>query len=544
MPTAAPTSGPSHAHTDAGPGVESGAETRSDSSSGDPGRWLYSFVAALAGRPRSITGDGVRETLAAVRAALGTLPPEVETRTVEVPSGTPVLDWTVPQEWNARSATLTGPDGRIVADYADDPLHLLGYSVPTRARLPLAELRPHLFSLPDRPDWIPYRTSYYNENWGFCLPDRLLSGLPDGDYEVSIDTSLTDGSLTYLEIILPGSGPDEFLITTHTCHPAMANDNGSGIALAALLTRELAARARRHTFRILFIPGTIGSITWLAGHADVVGRLAGGLVLTGLGDPSVPTYKRSRRGDAPIDVAMARALAETDREHRIVEFSPYGYDERQFCSPGYNLGVGRFGRGQHGEYPEYHTSADNLDFVRPEHLAESHRIVRRAIEICEDNRTWRNTSPYGEPQLGRRGLYRAIGATMNRQAIEMGLLWVLNLADGTNSLLDMADRSGLPFDSLARAADALAGVGLLVDTATEREPAEREPGHGFGAAGTNAAATTTVATDTAATDAAGTDTAGTDTAGTDTAGTDAAARDAAVRATEAVGRTGPDGSRR
>jgi len=452
------------------------------------GAWLYDFVASLAGRPRSITGDGLRETLATVRAAL---PAGLDARTVEVPSGTPVLDWTVPKEWNARAARLTGPDGTVVADYADNPLHLLGYSVPRQARMSLAELRPHLLSMPDRPDWIPYRTSYYNENWGFCLPDRTLAALPDGEYDVAIDTSLADGSLTYLEVAVPGTeragttgagaagDPGELLVTTHTCHPAMANDNGSGLAVATLLARHLAAHPLRRTVRFLFIPGTIGSITWLALNADTVGRLAGGLVLTGLGDTSIPTYKRSRRGDAPVDRAMAAALAEAGVEHRIVEFSPYGYDERQFCSPGYNLGIGRFGRGQHGEYPEYHTSADNLEFVRPESLAESYRLALRAIEIVDTDRTWRGTSPYGEPQLGRRGLYRAIGATMNRQAIEMGLLWVLNLADGSHSLLDMAERSGLPFASLAQAADALAGVGLLVEDgrlAEDGQPAEQRPG--------------------------------------------------------------------
>jgi aminopeptidase-like protein len=284
-----------------------------------------------------------------------------------------------------------------------------------------------------------------------------------------VDTTLTEGSLTYGEIVLPGDGDHgdgerEILVTTHTCHPAMANDNGSGIAVAALLARSLAERAsRRFTHRILFIPGTIGSITWLARNRDAVGRIRAGLVLTGLGDAGQPTYKRSRRGDAGVDRAAATALAETGRSHRIVDFSPYGYDERQFCSPGFDLPVGRFGRSQHGEYPEYHTSADDVDFVTPEALADSYEIVLRILDLCERDRTWRNTSPYGEPQLGRRGLYRSIGAAMNRQAVEMGLLWVLNLADGGHSLLDMAARSGLPFDSVAAAADALAGVGLLAD---------------------------------------------------------------------------------
>ncbi|WP_225438040.1 DUF4910 domain-containing protein [Candidatus Frankia nodulisporulans] len=426
----------------------------------DTGAWLHALVAELLPPMRSITGAGVRATLRTVARALG---PEIPLTVHEMSSGTQVLDWSVPREWNVGSARLIGPDGRTVVDVADNPLHLLGYSTPMRARMGLDELRPHLFSMPDRPDWVPYRTSYYNENWGFCLTDRQLTALPDGEYEVEIDTTLTEGSLTYGEIVLPGETTDEFLITTHTCHPAMANDNCSGIATATLLARELAAAPRRHTFRLLFIPGTIGSITWLAGNRDIVGRIRHGLVLTGLGDRSDPTYKRSRRGDAAVDRAAAMALAESGQPHRIVDFSPYGYDERQFCSPGFDLPVGRFGRGQHGEYPQYHTSADDLDFVTPGSLTDSHALLRRIITICDQNRTWRNTAPYGEPQLGRRGLYRAIGATMNRQAVEMALLWVLNLADGSRSLLDIAERAGLPFDTIVEAADALAGVDLLAE---------------------------------------------------------------------------------
>jgi aminopeptidase-like protein len=370
----------------------------------------------------------------------------------------------VPKEWNVRAAHLTGPDGTRIVDVADNPLHLLGYSIPMRTRLTLDELQPHLFSLPDRPDWVPYRTSYYNETWGFCLTDRRRGALPDGEYEVVVDTTLTDGSLTYAEIVLPGeAGAEEFLLTTHTCHPAMANDNASGIAVATRLAATLATAPRRYTYRLLFIPGTIGSITWLARNPEAVGRIRHGLVLTGLGDRGQPTYKRSRRGDATVDRAAAVALAETGRPHRLVDFSPYGYDERQFCSPGYDLPVGRFGRSQHGEYPEYHTSADNIDFVTPDSLAESFDILWRTIDICESDRVWRNTSPYGEPQLGRRGLYRAIGATMSSQAVEMSLLWVLNLADGSRSLLDIAARADLPFDAVSAAADALAGVGLLAE---------------------------------------------------------------------------------
>ncbi len=422
------------------------------------GTRLYDLVAELTPMMRSITGDGVRKTLATVR---GALEPAVPFAVREVPTGTPVLDWTVPKEWNVSQAWLAGPDGQRVLDAADNPLHLLNYSIPTHTRLSLPDLLPHLHSLPDHPDWVPYRTSYYHEAWGFCLSDRQRRELPDGEYEVHIDTTLTDGSLTFAEIALPGSSPREFLVTTHVCHPGMANDNASGIATATLLAAALADRPRRLSYRFLFIPGTIGAITWLAHNRESVDGIEHGLVLTGLGDRGQPTYKRSRRGDAGIDRAVTRALKETGRPYNVIDFSPYGYDERQFCSPGFNLPVGRFGRSPHGTYAEYHTSADNLGFVTATGLNDSFAIILRTIEICERDRTWTSTSPFGEPQLGRRGLYRSIGATLDREAVEMGLLWVLNLADGSHSMIDIADRADLPFNTVADAADALAAVGLL-----------------------------------------------------------------------------------
>jgi aminopeptidase-like protein len=244
----------------------------------------------------------------------------------------------------------------------------------------------------------------------------------------------------------------------------MANDNGSGIAVLTELARHLAALpSRRHTFRLLFIPGTIGSITWLARNREAARRIRHGLVLTGLGDRSAFTYKRSRRGDATVDRAAAVALAEAGTSHRLVDFSPYGYDERQFCSPGFDLPVGRFGRGQHGEYPEYHTSADDPSFVTPEALAGSFEVLTRIVEICERNAVWRNTSPYGEPQLGRRGLYREVssGAPREEESFQRAILWVLNLADGGHSLLDVAERADLPFGVVADAAAALLDADLL-----------------------------------------------------------------------------------
>jgi len=420
----------------------------------DVGAAMHALMARLQPIPRSLTGDGFRATLARIGELL---PLDVH----EVPSGTPVLDWTVPPEWNVREAWIRGPDGRRVVDFADSALHLVGYSVPVRGTFPLAELRPHLHTLPDHPDWVPYRTSYYREAWGFCMPHRVLEALPDGEYEVCIDATLAPGHLTYGECVIRGESRDEVLVSCHACHPAMANDNLSGIALAVALGRELlAAPSRRYTYRLIFIPGTIGSITWLAGHEEETEWIRHGLVLSGVGDPGDVTYKRSRRGDAVVDRAVALVLREAGDPYRIQPFVPYGYDERQYCSPGFDLPVGCFSRTPFGRYAEYHTSADDLEFVRPEHLGDSFEKLRAVVDVLERDRAYRNLSPRGEPQLGRRGLYRAGGGT-ELPGYEMALLWVLNLSDGTRGLLDVAERSGVPFAAVARAADDLVEAGLL-----------------------------------------------------------------------------------
>ena len=424
----------------------------------DIGRDLYDLTAQVFPLHRSITGSGTRATLDLVSSILAL-------DVVEVPSGTSVFDWTVPREWSVREAWLADPTGRRIVDIADNPLHLLGYSTPVTARLSLDQLRPHLFSLPDRPTSIPFRTSYYNDNWGFCLTDELAKSLTPGEYQVRIDTSLSEGSLTYGELVLPGVTDTEILVTTHICHPAMANDNATGIAVASKLAAHLQRSDHHHTFRFLFIPGTIGSITWLAQNQAMLPKIHAGLVLTGLGDTAPLTWKRSRRGNSLVDEAAQLALVESGLPHRIRDFSPYGYDERQFCSPGINLPVGRFGRGQHGEYPEYHTSADDLAFVSADRLGESYKVLLRLLEILDSDRVYVSTNPMCEPQLGRRGLYRTVGEGLNHAAVEMALLWVMNLADGEHGLLDMARRADLPFDTIRAAADALRIADLLVESA-------------------------------------------------------------------------------
>jgi aminopeptidase-like protein len=325
----------------------------------------------------------------------------------------------------------------------------------------LAELRPKLHSLPERPDWIPYRTSYYVEDWGFCLAHRDLERLENGTYEVVIDSSLEPGRLDYGELFLPGATTDEVLFSAHACHPSLANDNLSGLALLAALARLLAGVERRYSYRFLFVPGTIGSIAWLSRNDFVVTMIRHGLTAACVGDAGPLTYKRSRRGDAEIDRAAQHVLRLSGEPHAIVDFSPYGYDERQYNSPGFNLAVGSLTRTPHGKYPEYHTSADDVGFVRPESLVSSLRAYMSIVAVLEGNARYRNTHPWGEPQLGKRGLYRAIGGLPDPGQMQMAMLWVLNLSDGGPTLLDVAERAGLPFDRIRSAADALLEHGLL-----------------------------------------------------------------------------------
>ncbi len=283
-----------------------------------------------------------------------------------MPSGTQVFDWTIPREWNIRDAYIKDPAGSRVVDFRRSNLHVLNYSIPVHATLPLSELKQHLFTkFRESPGWIPYRTSYYKENWGFCLAHEQMLAMPDGQYEVRVDSSLEEGSLTYGECYLPGDSPEEVLISCHACHPSLANDNLSGITVATWLASFLSRRKHHYSYRFLFLPGTIGAIAWLALHRETASRIRHGLVLTCIGDAGGFHYKKSRRGDAEIDRAAAHVLQHSGEAHEILDFSPYGYDERQYCSPGFNLAVGCLMRSVWGQFPEYHTSADNLEFIQP-----------------------------------------------------------------------------------------------------------------------------------------------------------------------------------
>ncbi len=420
---------------------------------------------------RSITGDGVRRTL----EILGEL---VEIEVSEVPSGTEVFDWTVPLEWNIREAWIKNPRGERIVDFAEHNLHILNYSAPLHRVMPLAELEGHLHSIPSQPDLIPYRTSYYERTWGFCLPHDQREALAPGEYEVMVDSTLEPGSLTYGEHVLPGESDEEILVSCHVCHPSLANDNLSGIAVTTHLALALARRPRRYSYRFLFIPGTIGSITWLARNEASAARIQGGLVAANLGDSGAFHYKRSRRGDTSMDRAALRALQESGKPFETRGFVPYGYDERQYCSPGFDLAVGSLSRTPYGRYPEYHTSADDLDFVKDDELLGSLDMGLAIVDVLESGRAGAGeaaatprtpgagrvlvgTNPKCEPHLGRRGLYGPLGGSERGREEELAMLWVLNLADGGHSVVDIVERSGLDPDRVDEAVERLEAAGLL-----------------------------------------------------------------------------------
>jgi aminopeptidase-like protein len=410
----------------------------------DIGNDIYQLIEELYPICRSITGNGFRTSMQIVKKHL---PLELH----EVATGTQVFDWVVPREWNIRDAWIKNSRGEKVVDFQNSNLHVLNYSIPIHTRMKADELRTHLFSLPVHPDWIPYRTSYYKEIWGFCVTQRQLDALTEAEYEVMIDSSLENGHLTYGEYLIRGELEDEFLISCHSCHPSMCNDNLSGMGVATYLAKYLSQTKTRYSYRFLFIPGTIGSITWLSLNEETARRIKYGLVLACMGDPGKMHYKKTRRGNTEIDRAVIHVLRCSGQEYETVDFSPYGYD------------VGNLSRTPHGQFPEYHTSADNLDFIKAESLADSLSKCVEVIEVIEHNKMYINTNPKGEPQLGKRGLYSTMGGRNDASDYEMALLWVLNMSDGTNSLLDIAERANVKFSPILDAAKALFDCGLLVE---------------------------------------------------------------------------------
>jgi aminopeptidase-like protein len=431
--------------------------TGADIGADDRGAAMHALLVELFPIARSLAGPGIRSTLAALEEVTGPLDRLV------FPTGTPVLDWEVPREWTLRRAVLRGPDGSVVADTDDCNLHVVNGSVPVRTRVSLDELESRLFSRPDLPDAIPYRTSYYDEGWGFCLADRVRRALVPGEYEVDIDTDLADGELVVGELVLPGSSSDEVLISTYCCHPSMANNELSGPVVTAFLARWLSQRGpRRYTYRFVFGPETIGAISYLSERgAHLREHLRAGWVVTCVGDPGSFTYKRSRRGDALCDRVAEHVLHHLAPGSEVLDFFATGSDERQYCSPGFDLPVGSLMRSMHGTFREYHTSLDDTSFVTGEALTASLHMYQQMIEVLEANRWWQSTAPYGEPRLGPRGLYPTTGAAADAARVVGDMMHVLNFADGTRDLLGIADRGKRPMWLLVPIAEQLAGAGLL-----------------------------------------------------------------------------------
>jgi aminopeptidase-like protein len=404
---------------------------------------------------RSVTGNGLRSTLSRIRC-------EIPLTIREVPSGTRVLDWEIPREWNIREGWIETLDGRRVVDLSASNLYVMSYSGPVDRVVSREELAAHVHTLPNQPNLIPYRKSYFGDGWAFCLPDATWMSMQDESYRVRIDSDFSAGSLSYGELLIPGSEPDEFVISAHCCHPSLANDNLSGIAVATALARTLLTRKTRLSYRFLFIPATFGSLAWLAQNESVLPRIQHGLVLSCVGDSGPFHYKQSRRGATQIDRAVARVLAERNESFSILPFRPDGCDERQFCSPAYNLPFGCFMRSPNGTFPQYHTSADNLDFVKEDALRGSLAVLLQVLDLLEENVTYVRRDGRGEPFLGRHGLYQALtGGERAEETMQLAVQWVLNLADGENDILDIADRSGLSHTQLVAAARAAREVDLI-----------------------------------------------------------------------------------
>jgi aminopeptidase-like protein len=424
----------------------------------DVGQQLYALVERIFLFPRSITGNGVRQTLREIQRLLPTLAIH------EVPSGSRVFDWVVPDEWNIRDAYVMDETGKRIIDWQKNNLHVVSYSTPVNTLMGLQELDQHLYSLPDQPEAIPYITSYYERRWGFCIAHNQRTQLEDRRYRVVIDSKLEPGSLTYGELIIPGEESSEVLLSTYTCHPSLANDNVSGPAITTFLARWLLEQPRRrHTYRIVFVPETIGAITYLSRNlAEMKRHVIAGFAITCVGDDRGYSFLSSRNGGSLADRVALHVLRHLHPDFVRYDFQDRGSDERQYCSPGVDLPVVSVMRTKYGAYPEYHTSLDDLSLVTPAGLRGSYDVLRRCIECIEANEYLRVTV-LCEPQLGRRGLYPTLSTNHSGHKVhEMRDL--IAKCDGTRTLLGIADELNLPMWDLVPLADTLKHHMLLTSS--------------------------------------------------------------------------------
>ena len=420
------------------------------------GNEIHALATKLWPIPRSLTGDGVRETLRLLKAEIG------EMTLHEVKSGTHAFDWTVPQEWRVNEAYILAPDGQRICDFQANNLHLVGYSVPFKGKLNLQDLQSHLYSLPDQPDAIPYITSYYSERWGFCLSDSQRTALPEGEYTVVVDTELFDGSLTYGEILVPGETKKEVFLSTYVCHPSMANNELSGPAVVAFLAKKILAMTDRYySYRIVFIPETIGSITYISRNLSAMKEnIVAGFNVSCVGDNRAYSYLPSRNGNTISDRVAQHVLSHVDRDYVTYTWTDRGSDERQYCAPGVDLPIASIMRTKFGKYPEYHTSLDNLEnVVTPEGLTGGYTALAKAIDVLEQN-TKPNSVHFCEPQLGKRGLYPTLSTKDTRQQVAL-MMDIISWSDGSNSVLEIANKCGVAFDEVASLVNKLVAADVL-----------------------------------------------------------------------------------
>ncbi|MCH5309001.1 MAG: DUF4910 domain-containing protein [Prevotella sp.] len=406
------------------------------------GEVMYGLAERLFPICRSITGNGFRDSLSLIREVV----PEIKVS--EVPSGTEVFDWTVPKEWNIKGGYIRNMQGETIIDFRNSNLHVLGYSIPIHQVVSREELLEHVYTQPETPDWIPYVTSYYKERWGFCMSERQKQQLTDAQYEVCIDSTLEDGSLTYGELLLPGKSADEILFSTYLCHPSMANNELSGPCVQTELIKYVQALPeRRYTYRFVFIPETIGAITYLSRNLEGLQQhVKAGFVLTCVGDDRTYSYVSTKYEDTLADRVLENVLKHHYPTYKKYSYLQRGSDERQYGAAGVDLPVCAFCRSKFHKYPEYHTSADDMSLISPEGLQGAYEAMVKVIDALENNHHYQMLCKC-EPQLGKRGLYPTISQKGTYDSVRT-MQHFIAYADGKNDLIGISNILGVPIDQL------------------------------------------------------------------------------------------------